>query len=34
LQAVTEQRKNRAPTAILFRHMQQTAKISSGTREA
>jgi len=34
LQAVTEQRKYRAPTEIFFRHMQQTAKMSSDTREA
>ncbi len=34
LQAVTEQRKKRAPIAIFFRHMQQTAKMSSGTGEA
>ena len=34
LQAVTEQRKNCAPTEIFFRHMQQTAKMSSDTRKA
>jgi hypothetical protein len=34
LQAVTEQRMKRAPTRIFFRHMQQTAKTSSGTHKA